>query len=77
MANTGGTQGGSHEQHVKAGAQSHKNEGQKGASHKTEGHKSESQKGAPGKSTTGGHEKTAPGQHGGPEQHGKPGTKGS
>jgi hypothetical protein len=25
--NTGGTQGGSHEQHVKAGAQSHKNAG--------------------------------------------------
>jgi uncharacterized protein len=25
MANTGGTQGGTHEQHVKAGAQSHKN----------------------------------------------------
>jgi hypothetical protein len=62
MANTGGTQGGSHEQHVKAGEQSHKNTG-------TAPNKSASS--GPG------HEKSSPGtRSGGSEQHTKPGQQG-
>lgn len=63
MANTGGTQGGSHEQHVKAGAQSHKNAGTPPGKSATSG--------------TTSREKTAPGQRSPAEQpQGKPGHHG-
>ena len=58
MANPGGTQGGSHEQHVKAGAQSHKNA--------TTPPGKEASSGA-------GREKTGSGPRGPSEQQGKPG----
>lgn len=61
MANTGGTQGGSHERHVKAGEQSHKTAGNPPGKSTSSGTN---------------REKPAPGQHGASEQHGKPGHQG-
>jgi hypothetical protein len=60
MANTGGTQGGSHEQHVKAGAQSHKNANPPGKS----------------ASSGTSREKTGAGTRGASEQKGKGGHQG-
>jgi hypothetical protein len=60
MATTGGTQGGSHEQHVKAGAQSHKNTNPPGKS----------------ASSGTSREKTGAGARGTPEQQGKSGHQG-
>jgi hypothetical protein len=60
MANPSGTQGGSHEQHVKAGAQSHKNAPPPPGKEASSG--SEREKAAPGSR--------------GAEQRGKPGQQG-